>query len=132
MQETKTPEPEDIAIGKRLKARRLASGLTLAEMGRRLNVSPQLIDKYENAVCLVSFSALAKFAAALGCTASDLVNGLTTGDTPDPYANDFDLMARPHSAEILRLFHSIKSSKRRRILMNVISSMAKDTTGSDK
>ena len=66
----------DREIGARIKARRVALGLTLAHLGRALDVSYQQVQKYESGVNRLSASSLVAVATALGVPAAALLDGL--------------------------------------------------------
>jgi transcriptional regulator with XRE-family HTH domain len=57
---------EDVAIGQKLRALRLDGGLSQSELGQRIGVTFQQLQKYEKGVNRVSAGRLARIAAALG------------------------------------------------------------------
>lgn len=56
----------DMALGKRLKKERNAKGLTQGELGKRLGISPQQVQKYEMGINRVSVSRLVQITEILG------------------------------------------------------------------
>lgn len=62
---TKKPHPIDAIIGENLRRIRTHSGLSQTELGRRLGVSFQQIQKYENAANRIAASRLWECARAL-------------------------------------------------------------------
>lgn len=68
------------AVGKRIRARREAAGLTLAELGtsRRgvVYFQRQYVWKMETGRVAPSLAALAHFAKRLGCSIAELLEGL--------------------------------------------------------
>lgn len=65
----KQPDPEDKRIGRLLRARRLVCGMSQVELGRRIGVSFQQVQKYERGINRVGAGRLSKLAEALGVPA---------------------------------------------------------------
>lgn len=68
-------KPIDIYIGRRIRERRIKLGWTLTDLGDRLSVSHQLIQKYEHANTRISVGMLYQIAEALGTTVDDFFKG---------------------------------------------------------
>lgn len=60
------PDPIDVAVGARIKARRRLLGISQAELGNAIGVSFQQIQKYEKGTNRVSASGLQRMGTALG------------------------------------------------------------------
>jgi transcriptional regulator with XRE-family HTH domain len=60
------PHEVDIHVGQRLRLRRTLLGLSQGELGRRVGLTFQQIQKYERGVNRIGASRLAEFAAVLG------------------------------------------------------------------
>ena len=69
---TSTSEVHD-HVGREVRARRLAAGLSIAELARRADVSAPFISQLETGRTSVSIPTLYRVAAALGCTANSLL-----------------------------------------------------------
>ena len=81
----RTPEAE-IAIGARLRALRVAAGMSQSTLGEVIGVSFQQIQKYEKGKDRISASTLQVLAAALGVHPGSFFDGempSPTGDVPD-------------------------------------------------
>jgi len=80
-------DPVDLFVGERLKAARLAMGLSQADLGQAMRLSFQQIQKYERGTNRISASMLVRAANALGRPVADFFPGpgedLTPQDTPD-------------------------------------------------
>ena len=61
------------AIGKAIHNRRLASGLTVGDLGPRLNLTLHTESRRESGYLSIACEDLATYAAAFGCKASDIV-----------------------------------------------------------
>ena len=80
----------DIHIGKRLRWRRRAVGLTQGELARRIGVRFQQIQKYECAANRTSAAILWKLACALEVRVSYFYDGLATAPTSEGLASAID------------------------------------------
>ena len=65
-----------VQFGRNLRRMRSLAGLSQAEVGRRLGVSFQQVQKYESGANNVSVPTLCRLAAILGCEFTDLLAGL--------------------------------------------------------
>ena len=70
---SRSPDGLDLELGRRLRSRREAGGLTLADVGHAVGVSAAQILKYERGINRVSFSMLIRICRILGCRLSALV-----------------------------------------------------------
>lgn len=61
----------DLAVGRRIAARRAALGLSQTALARELGISFQQVQKYETGANRVSASRLHQAATALGCSVAD-------------------------------------------------------------
>lgn len=68
-------EPEDPSalVGSAVRSRRTTAGLSVAELARRAGVSGPFVSQLEGGRSSVSIPVLYRLAAALGCTANDLL-----------------------------------------------------------
>ena len=73
---TKTAHNIDIHVGKRLKARRQALGLTQSDIGSAVNVAFQQVQKYETGVNRIAASRLYELSKVLDVTTSYFFEGL--------------------------------------------------------
>jgi transcriptional regulator with XRE-family HTH domain len=101
MYEAKNPHPVDIVVGARLRAARVAAGLTQTALAERIGVTFQQIQKYERGANRLSASKLVDIAETLQIPAPEFLTGL--GGTPRPDAGHPDLTASG-ADELLRLY----------------------------
>ncbi|MDI6623325.1 MAG: helix-turn-helix transcriptional regulator [Brevundimonas sp.] len=66
-----TADPVDVFVGERLRAARLTSGLSQADLGKAMNLSFQQVQKYERGTNRISASMLVRAGKALGVPVSD-------------------------------------------------------------
>jgi transcriptional regulator with XRE-family HTH domain len=60
------PDPIDIHVGLRLRERRRQQSISLVELGKRIGVSFQAVQKYQNASMRISASTLYRLCQVLG------------------------------------------------------------------
>jgi transcriptional regulator with XRE-family HTH domain len=70
------PHPIDIHVGARIRAQRVANGLTQSELAKLVGISFQSVQKYEQGENRVSASRLYEFAEALGVAPQHFFDGL--------------------------------------------------------
>jgi len=99
-----TPDPIDVEVGRRIRLRRKALGISQSELAGALGVSFQQCQKYEKGANRVSASMLVRIAAKLETTVAALVGE----DGHHERAPD-DLATFMHSPAGLRLADAAKA-----------------------
>lgn len=72
--------PYDIAVGARIRAKRLVEGVSQKALAEAVGITFQQIQKYENATNRISASALVLVARQLHCRVGDFFDGMEQGD----------------------------------------------------
>lgn len=98
-------------IGKNIRSIRKDRGFTLELLARRLGVSYQQLQKYEQGKNSISSERLKLLATVLGCT----MDGLCSGD---PFSE-----AAPETAILISNFQAIPSPHHRAAVLKLIKSM---------
>lgn len=114
-----TPEPSDIAIGQRVKFRRQEAGLTQAELGQKIGVSIQQIQKYETGRNRISATRLVEIAGLLKTRASELLGEGLAGDP------DSSLLNIPGALTLLRAYADIPIPEHRKGLVAMARTLSK-------
>ncbi len=116
--------PVDIHVGKRIRHRRWMIGMTQQQLGDKVGIKFQQIQKYETGMNRVSASRLWDIADTLGVTISFFFEGLSEGDTPAAATND--MMAEKEALDLVRSYYAIPEAQRRRLfdLARVLSEAA--------
>lgn len=83
-----------VRLGRNLRRLRSLAGLSLEQVGERLGVTSQQVQKYENGTNNVSVAALCRLRAILGCGFEDFFVGLD-GDATGGGAEAGDFRRRP-------------------------------------
>lgn len=76
MEDTKTPHPVDTAVGRRVRAARIESGLSQGALADKLGVSFQQVQKYENGANRISASRMVEIADTLNVPPASFLEGL--------------------------------------------------------
>lgn len=122
--------PVDTHVGKRVRHRRWAIGMTQQQLAERVGIKFQQIQKYETGMNRISASRLWDIAHAMGVPVSFFFEGLGTGDlansTGAPGGLPRDLMAEKEALELVRSYYAIPENQRRRLfdLARVLSETA--------
>ncbi len=107
----------DLALGARIRARRLELELSQTALARAVGVSYQQVQKYERGVDRVSVSVLIRMADRLGCSVSSL---LGEADDEDAASVPAKLQAAGAS-ELLDIFARIQNGRLRRRLLDFLA-----------
>ncbi len=107
----------DVFVGARIRAQRIALGMSQTDLGNAIGVRFQQVQKYEAGVNRVSASRLWAIADVLGVEISyffdgiDAVTGQRHGDDPSAaITND------PQTLEAARLFHALSDRHKAAVL----------------
>ena len=141
---SENPDPVDIHVGSRLRMRRNLIGLSQEQLGKSLGLTFQQIQKYERGINRMGSSRLFQVSKTLSVPvayffeempASILGGAAQPGfaegeqaplgnDAAAEQHNDYDIMRRRETLELVRAYYRIKNGKQRRKLYDLIRSMA--------
>jgi transcriptional regulator with XRE-family HTH domain len=110
---TGVPDPIDVVVGRRIRARRLLLDMNQQELARKLGVTFQQVQKYESGANRVSASRLWEIAAVLNMPIAYFF-------PEDGEQNETDVSDRTESIELVRLFYTIADPKIRRQLLDMV------------
>ncbi|MEX2518010.1 MAG: helix-turn-helix transcriptional regulator [Paracoccaceae bacterium] len=124
--------PVDVHVGMRARQRRWMVGMTQQQLGEKVGIKFQQIQKYETGMNRISASRLWDIAAALEVSISYFFEGLagaedmTTAATEARIHPQGDLLADKEALELVRSYYSIPEAQRRRLfeLARVLSDAA--------
>lgn len=124
------PRRVDVYVGRRLRQRRIAVGLTQAELAEQIGVRFQQVQKYETGVNRISASRLWDVAKALKVPVSYFFDGIEP--SRQAAQGEFrDVLEERESIELVRAYYQIPEIQRERFigLMRVMSSDFGDRSG---
>lgn len=124
--------PVDVHVGKRIRHRRWMVGMTQQQLGEKVGIKFQQIQKYETGMNRVSASRLWDIAHALDVQVSFFFEGVSeeaeVADAPAVAENSAqgDLLADKEALELVRSYYAIPEEQRRRLfdLARVLSDAA--------
>ena len=120
--------PVDVHVGQRVRQRRWMVGMTQQQLGNKVGIKFQQIQKYETGMNRVSASRLWDISEALDVSVSFFFDGLSENDAQkggEANANS-DLMAEKEAMDLVRSYYAIPETQRRRLfeLARVLSDVA--------
>lgn len=130
-----TPDPVDVHVGARLRARRTLLGMTQEKLAETVGLTFQQIQKYERGTNRMGASRLFQFAKVLGTSVAfffeDMVPALASpglaedgqDELQDLTAND-DILSRRETLDLVRAYYKINDIKQRKKVLDLIKSMA--------
>lgn len=136
------PNPIDVHVGRRLRDRRLSLEMTQEELGAKIDVSFQQIQKYERGTNRISVTRLLRLAAALDADVSYFyaelsrnprdfphLAGVPSGlaeDPPEPIMpSPVDPALRDESVAFAREYHRIPDPAMRKRIADLAREMAR-------
>ena len=123
---TKGPHPVDIAVGKRVRGRRILMGLSQERLGDDLGVTFQQVQKYERGANRVSASRLYEISKVLDVPPSYFFEEVMESDGIDYTGDDTsaaDPMTKRETLELVRAYYKIVDPKIRQELCSLIRSL---------
>ncbi len=111
--------PVDVHVGKRIRHRRWMVGMTQQQLGDKVGIKFQQIQKYETGMNRVSASRLWDIAAALEVPINFFFEGVDENATDQKSTTDLknkgDLLADREALELVRSYYAIPEQQRRRL-----------------
>ena len=112
----------DLLLGRRLRRRRRLMGLTQSQLAEKVGVRFQQVQKYEAGANRISAARLWLFCQALEVDVAYFFEGLPSarGDASAVHSAVHDdgaeLLSRPESIDLIRVFHQLDERPRQRLL----------------
>jgi transcriptional regulator with XRE-family HTH domain len=113
----------DVRVGKRVRAYRLAQGMSQTALGEKVGVTFQQIQKYESGTNRIGSGRLKKIATVLGIPIVALFGEDEVGGDKVVDSALTELLSGPYATRLLRAFGAIKSPEQRRALVLLAESM---------
>ena len=122
---TKRAGPMDAVVGRTIRALRLSKGISQGALGRRLGVSFQQVQKYENGTNRVGAGRLAQIALALDVPMGALLQGVqTTRRKAKPDDDPLALLSSGQAMRLARAFSRIADGRIRIALVSLAEGIA--------
>ena len=118
------PHPIDAMVGKRIRLRRVQLGLSQTQLGHKLGVTFQQIQKYENGSNRVSCSRIYETATALDVPVSFFFMDSSHGDLELAIAEQCDVPDLKDGIHLMMAFRQISDSTLRKSFIAFIEALA--------
>ncbi len=117
--------PVDVHVGQRVRQRRWMVGMTQQQLGDRVGIKFQQIQKYETGTNRISASRMWDIAATMEVPISFFFEGLD-GQAPDTGEARGDILTDKEALDLVRTYYAIPENQRRRLfdLARVLSEAA--------
>ena len=122
----KSTNSHDIEVGQRIRARRMAQGMSQTELGNLLGVTFQQVQKYEKGVNRVGAGRLVRVAEALEVPVSFFF-GATDVSSEETRAI-LGFLDTAYSLRLLRAFSRIPHGEVQRAVVDLVESIAPEKT----
>jgi transcriptional regulator with XRE-family HTH domain len=119
----KTVKPADKLIGQNIRANRLTQGLSQSELGKRIGVTFQQVQKYEKGTNRVGGSRLLQIAEAMKIPVVALLENAENARLP-LNSELPGLIANQNAIRLLRAFSKIKRTSSQQALVTLAEDMA--------
>jgi transcriptional regulator with XRE-family HTH domain len=128
----RSPLPVDQLVGQNIRICRLQRKLSQTQLGERVGVTFQQIQKYERGANRVGASRLTQIADVLQVPLMSLFDGASTVSDVSPESSPRYLLAKPHALRLVQAFDKIADDKTRLALLGVIECIAEDGPAKDQ
>ncbi len=112
----------DAHVGRRIRSRRQVMGISQTELGERLGITFQQIQKYEKGGNRISASRLLDVAAALDVPVSYFYEGLDGAE-----GSTQSLLIDREAADLLRAFNAVTDKNMRRAILSVAQAASRES-----
>jgi transcriptional regulator with XRE-family HTH domain len=124
-----TPDPIDVEVGARIRARRKFFGISQTKLADALNLTFQQIQKYERGANRVSASTLVRIARELDITVAALVG---EQEEAIPHRTEvFRSLGTTGALELLTAYAKIRDADVRKAMVQLAKTMAKGASQTD-
>lgn len=120
------PHPIDVMVGKRIRLRRVQLGLSQTELGQKLGVTFQQIQKYENGTNRVSCSRIYETSVALDVPIGFFFTDSVRTDLELAVAEQCDMPGMKDGIHLMTAFRQIPSSAIRKSFIAFVESLASE------
>src|SRR5712692_1757117 len=123
---SKKPDLIDVEVGQRIRIQRLAAGLSQTELGERIGVTFQQVQKYEKGANRVGAGRLTKIARVLNIPVSSFFDGREAIDkvARQGFQSPLAAMAQPYAYRLLRAYSTISDPELRQTIVELVERVA--------
>jgi transcriptional regulator with XRE-family HTH domain len=119
MPNIRSTSPTDEHIGEKIRGYRNQQGISQDELGQKLGVSFQQVQKYEKGVNRVSAARMQQIAQIFSCTVADLLPEQRNGKKAKGLSNVDRIVATRDGSKLVDSFVTIKSENLRAAIVDL-------------
>jgi transcriptional regulator with XRE-family HTH domain len=127
---SKKPDPYDIDVGRRIRARRMFRAMSQTQLGEKLGITFQQVQKYEKGTNRVSAGRLKRIAEILDVSVSYFFS-LPNTTAPDT-ADVLGFVNNARALRLMRAYSRIQNSHVQRVLLDLTEEFALSDTSRRK
>jgi transcriptional regulator with XRE-family HTH domain len=120
------PHPIDVTVGKRIRLRRVQLGLSQTELGKKLGVTFQQVQKYENGANRVSCSRLYEISTALDVPINFFFMDSSRTSLDLAVAEQFDVPDLKDGVHLMTAFRQIPNGAIRKSFIVLVETLASE------
>jgi transcriptional regulator with XRE-family HTH domain len=120
----KRATPTDALVGHNVRICRLQKKLTQGDLGRRIGVSFQQVQKYENGANRIGAGRLTQIAGVLGVPLSALFDGAAAAGNSG-LQSVREMVSRPRALRLLQAYDRIKDRQIAAAILTLVETLAK-------
>jgi transcriptional regulator with XRE-family HTH domain len=123
----KSGDDVDVRVGQRIRAYRISKRMSQSDLGEKIGVTFQQVQKYERGTNRLGSSRLKKVATALEVPIASLFgeSDIAESGTTDQLITE--ILTQPYATRLLRAFNSIPNVNLQLALLHMAESIAQDT-----
>jgi transcriptional regulator with XRE-family HTH domain len=118
---TRKANPVDAEVGRRIKLQRLSAGWSQTELGEKVGVTFQQVQKYERGQTRVGASRLTQIAKVLNVPVAEFFETAKPASKHESFAQSpLDLLSQPLALKLLQLFSEITDRDMRQTIVQLV------------
>jgi transcriptional regulator with XRE-family HTH domain len=123
---TRKPDAIDIEVGQRIRIARLAAGLSQTDLGQRVGVTFQQVQKYEKGTNRVGAGRLTQIARVLSVPVNSFFEGreVIENVARQGVESPLSLLTHPHAFRLLQAFNKLDDGEVRRAIVELVERLA--------
>ena len=123
----RSPDATDMEVGRLIRFHRMNAGLSQTELGQKIGVSFQQVQKYEKGVNRVGAGRLTRIAEVLNVSVNTFFGKSVFSEVPDSKsASVVQHLTVPGALRLVQAFSRIKNNELRRAVVTFVENIATD------
>jgi transcriptional regulator with XRE-family HTH domain len=120
----KSPDPIDVEVGRRIRIERTSRGISQTDLGKKIGVTFQQVQKYEKGLNRVGASRLTMIANVLGVPVATFFGGSQGTEGAAASRMDLEYLVVPGALRLLRAYGQIREAVLRRTIVTFVEKIA--------